>query len=62
MLGEVNRMLILNYLRLHGDMTRSNCSRALEISFPANQVRNNIGGKNESSHPLSNVGDSDSSS
>lgn len=35
MLGEANRMLILNYLRLHGDMSRSDLSHALGISFPA---------------------------
>lgn len=33
--GESNRMLILNYLRKHGKMSRADLSRCLSISFPA---------------------------
>ncbi len=33
--GESNRMLILNYLRLYGSMSRADLCRNLEISFPA---------------------------
>lgn len=33
-LGEVNRMLILNHLRLHGPKSRADLSRELSVSFP----------------------------
>lgn len=33
--GEANRMLILNYLRRRGKMSRADLSRDLSISFPA---------------------------
>lgn len=34
-IGEANRMLILNYLRKKGKMSRADLSRSLSISFPA---------------------------
>ena len=34
-LGEANRMLILNYLRLNGSMSKADLARRLGMSFPA---------------------------
>ena len=34
-LGEANRMLILNRLRLNGSMSKADLARELGMSFPA---------------------------